>query len=255
MKIFAETLSQKGWAFLPFNNRGAHYVKKFRLLPEKTEEVMQGTWMEKIADAQFDIQAAVEYVQSLGFEDIVLIGESSGANKICVYNDKHPANPVKGYALVGGGDDTGLWSKMLGENFTSALESSKTMVARGRGGELTDTRVSHQLLSYQSLLDTIDPDGEYNVFPFLEASGQAALSTKPLFHCFAKITKPTLALYGSLDPFCVVPAEQAVAMLRDHFPKKELFTGVVSEGADHSFEGKEREEAEAILDWIINLKL
>lgn len=250
MNILAKLFSDSGWAFLPFNNRGAHYIKKFRRYPEKKEEVMLGTWMEKITESEWDIQAAVEFAQSRGYEDIILIGESSGANKICVYHAHQPQNPVKGYALVGGGDDTGIWYQMLGEEYVSALESGRHMIARGRGEELTETRVTHHTLSYQSLIDTIDPDGEYNVFPYLEASSPIELSTQPLFHAFSQLDKPTLALYGELDTFCVVKPHQAVEILREFSAHPQLLTGKVVPQADHSFEGKEHEEAQAILEWL-----
>lgn len=249
LDVFAQRLAQDGWSLLAFNNRGAHYLKKFKR-PEHGDEVILGTWLEKIADCQLDINAAIATAQAHGYTEIVLMGESSGANKICVYHEKQPTNPVLGYALVGGGDDTGLWYQMISGRLHEELNRAREMVAQERGEELRTATVQHMQLSYQSFLDTVDPDGDYNVFPFLEASGQATLSTKPLFHAFASLNKPTLLLYGGEDKYCIVPPAEAVKHLIQAHPTPALLSTKVVDGADHGFSGMESEEAESVASWL-----
>src|SRR5262245_22467603 len=83
----AQELNKKDVAFFPFNNRGAHYMKTFRVT-NSAEESRQtyGTSYELIRDCIQDIDGAVAFVQSQGYEELYLMGISTGANKICVYD-------------------------------------------------------------------------------------------------------------------------------------------------------------------------
>ncbi|MEK9179651.1 MAG: hypothetical protein AAB893_04255, partial [Patescibacteria group bacterium] len=86
MNCLAETLTDNGFSFFPFNNRGANLIKKLdRKLPDGTKErVLYGMTYEIIKDCVIDIDGAIEYLTSLGYNEIYLVGSSTGANKICV---------------------------------------------------------------------------------------------------------------------------------------------------------------------------
>jgi pimeloyl-ACP methyl ester carboxylesterase len=255
MLAFAQGLAQKNWAFFAFNNRGAHYIKKFRFEDDgEKKERFLGTALELIDECVLDIDGAIEYLMSQGFSEFVLIGESTGANKICVYNHHKPNNSCLGYALVAGGDDTGMWYEMLGkEKFWNSVHLAQKKIAEGKGEELIAREISHGIMTHQALLDTIDPDGSYNCFPFVEASGKAQLSKEPLFRFFAEITKPSLVLYGEKDLFCFVPPAQAISILKEHTVSPENFTWEVTPGADHSFSEHTQQEVTAITSWISKL--
>lgn len=255
MQAFATTLAAAGWGFLAFNNRGAHYVKKLQRHTDTTEEVYDrlGTAYERIADCVPDINAAVDFLREQGVTNIVLVGESSGANKICVYNHLFPHHDMRGCALVAGGDDTGWYYSQLGdERFWALLAEGKERVAAGAGEDLIVSLLP-QLLSYQSFVDTCDPDGDYNCFPFLEAAGTFALSTQPLFRFFHEITMPTLALYGELDEFSGVPPAQALDLLRKHSGAPHALTTQLISGADHSFHAHIAVEVDSIARWLTTL--
>jgi predicted alpha/beta hydrolase len=87
MDIFASALNKNDIAFFPFNNRGSNMVRKLkRDVNGIEEETKGGTAYELIKDCVKDIDGAIEYLKTHGFEEFYLIGESTGANKICVYN-------------------------------------------------------------------------------------------------------------------------------------------------------------------------
>jgi pimeloyl-ACP methyl ester carboxylesterase len=56
----------------------------------------------------------VRELRRRGYRDITLIGHSTGANKIAVYDHYKPRNSIKRYVLLGGGDDTGILYEHLG---------------------------------------------------------------------------------------------------------------------------------------------
>lgn len=252
MNALAGSLTKIGFSFFPFNNRGANLIKKLdRKLPDGTEErVLYGMTYELIKDCILDIDGAVEYLSSHGYEEIYLIGSSTGANKICVYNWYKPQNKIKGYILLSGGDDTGLYySQELGpKKYEKALVTCKKKIQEGKGMKL-----AMDFISYQSLYDTINPDGDYNTFPFYETLFHAKLSKKKLFQEFASIQKPTLVVYGEIDKYCYGKVPEIVELLKKKASKIENFTFHIIPDGDHSFEGKEKELVEVIAEWLCKI--
>lgn len=254
LQLFAQALARNNWAFLAFNNRGAHYLKKFSFGEgEDKQDRLYGTATEVIAETVPDIDAAVAWLESQGIEEIILLGESTGANKICVYHHYRPDNSVLGYILVGGGDDTGLWWQNLGENAKALYQEAQKRVAAADDSQyhLLTADLRYGVMTYRGLYDVMNPDGDYNTFPFAEQQGMGQhRSTRPLFTYFRQIDKPTLLLYGSEDPFTFGPPVQAVKTLQQVHPQPDLLTTQVVEGSDHSFHGTEEAEVSAVTSWL-----
>ncbi|MBI1961232.1 MAG: hypothetical protein HYS45_00850, partial [Parcubacteria group bacterium] len=98
-------LSRKGISLMLFNNRGAHYVKRLNVVKQgRTIKKRFGMAYEKIKDCIPDIDGAIGFLRKQGFRTFYLVGESTGANKICVYHYYKPRNKVSKYVLLGGGD-------------------------------------------------------------------------------------------------------------------------------------------------------
>ena len=79
---FAETYTQNGYAFLPFNNRGSGFIRDFR---KRNDWITIGNENELFADCVFDIDGAVNFAKQRGFSEIILQGHSLGCNKIVFY--------------------------------------------------------------------------------------------------------------------------------------------------------------------------
>lgn len=247
-----ERFAKAGVAFLAFDNRGSQFIRtvKRRVGRTETERRLAGMTYELIRDCVADIDGAARFLRTSGYRDLTILGHSTGANKICVYGSMKPRNPIARYVLVAGGDDVGIYRNDLGrKRFDTLLAKSRAMVRVGKGGELATPSASAFPISWRSLFDTIDPDGDYNVFPFREVVEGEPLSRKPLFRTFASLRKPTLVVYGSEDPYCFTSAWNAVSILQDHVHGKKNFDFYVIEGADHGFRGYEEELAGAILRW------
>lgn len=258
MNIMAEEFSQVGYSFFAFNNRGAHYIKKFSYLDDQGEkqDSFQGTSVEVIKETIYDLDTVIDWLLKKGITEMVLLGESTGANKICVYDHYRPNNPVLAYALVGGGDDTGLWYQMLGEEkYYHTLKEAQKQIQAGNGLQLWSTELNHQLMTWRALEDVLNPEGDYNCFPYLEYfNSDINLSkNKDLFSYFKGLAKPTLVLYGAEDIFTSKPPREAVKILKKIHPQPELLTCQVVPEAEHSFKGHESLEAQAVSDWLKKL--
>jgi pimeloyl-ACP methyl ester carboxylesterase len=258
-KIIAEKLNKKDISYFPFNNRGAGFIQKFRnIVDGKKVRRNYGMTYELIKDCVIDIDAAIEFLKTKGYRTFYLIGSSTGANKVVVYDKYKKNNDISKYILLAGGDDTGIYFEMMGKNkFEKALKISQEKINQGKGMQLAPkTLVGEMIISYQSLYDTINPEGDYNIFPYFfstDRSRPVPTSNihiqKELFREFKQINKPTLVIYGENDEYCF-GAQQAVDILRIEAQGKNNFTFKIIPEADHGFTDKEKELAQIIAEWL-----
>lgn len=256
INALAEAHDKQGIAFLAFNNRGAHSNKQLKIaddtLPEEDRSYQGGSHYELIADCVKDIDGAVRFLKEKGFTELYLAGHSTGANKICVYDAAVEQTPFKKYVFAGPGDDTGLFFRDLGaKRYWEALKLA------GKYLKKEPMRVMPKYsgmypFSAQSAWDILNPDGNYNTFPYYEATAER-LGEKPLFKEYRAIENPTLVIIGEQDEYAA-PAGPKVAL--DIFMKHtsnamlKHHDFVLVHDADHSFHDQEAEFAEQVAEWL-----
>ncbi|HEV8660705.1 MAG TPA: alpha/beta hydrolase [Thermoanaerobaculia bacterium] len=241
--ILAASFAENRIAYFPFNNRGAHLVRRLR---GRKKSIGGGMAWERIRDCVQDIDGAIRLLRSRGYRELYLIGHSTGANKIAVYDHYRRRNPIRRYILLGGGDDTGLMYDQLGaRRFRSVLERARE---RRTSDEFVDSSISKLPMSWRSLYDTINPDGDYNVFPYLEIMRGVRLSKRGRFRHVRGIRKPALVVYGDRDEWCYGDVPRCVEILADAAGPN--FEFAVLEDCDHGFNGHEEELAELITRWL-----
>ena len=239
--LLASIFIAHGIAFFPFNNRGAGVVRR-------ADDDLGGSAFERVRDCVADIDGAIRELWRRGYRDITLAGHSTGANKIAVYDHYKPRNRAKRYVLLAGGDDTGLfYAAAGGRRFHALLTKAKAMIKSRRGDEIAPRIPGQTLLSWRALYDVAKPDGDYNVFPFLEAITGTKLSRRP-FRYLRAIRKPSLYIYGDRDEYCFDDVPRCVAILAQHVSDRAEV--VVMRDADHGFSGRENELGELIANWI-----
>jgi len=244
-----KALDKKSISFLLFNNRGAHLIKKLDVTKKgKKERKCFGMAYEKIKDCIKDIDGAINYLEKLGYKEFYLIGESTGANKICAYHYHKPKNKVSKYILLSGGDDTGIYYDILGEKkFFKLLKESKEKINKKRGEEIIKELLPDNIFSYIGFYDIANPDGDYNCFPFLEVIKSIKLSKKQLFRHFKSINKPTLVVYGGEDKYAWGNVPRIVEILKEQKPE---FGYKIIKKADHGFSEHQRELSRIISNWL-----
>lgn len=250
----AAAFTATGTAFLGLQNRGGGMLQGIRYFDEAGDKQkrLQGTSHELIAECVHDIDGAIAYARAAGYTELYLAGHSTGANKVALYSYlKPPAdNPLAGYVLYGGGDDTGLFYEDLGpDRFHAALTEARRQIAAGHGADLApfDTMGDH--FSWQSIADILDPDGHYNTFPYHEAQNHR-LGTKPVFREYRSIAKPTLVVYGAQDEYCRPDVPTITRLLKRECPDPANFTFATIPDADHGCYQHEPELAGTIASWV-----
>ena len=104
--------------------------------------------------------------------------------------------------------------------------------------------------SYQSVFDTLNPDGDYNIFPYYESLNNLRISTKELFREFKSINKPTQVLYGESDEYCYGRVREIVEKLKTITPHPDKLTFDILPECDHGFYGKEEVLVKTIAEWL-----
>ena len=239
----ATAFTSAGIAWFPFNNRGAHVVRRIG-------GGFAGAAFEKIRDCVQDIDGVVRALRTRGYSDLTLVGHSTGANKVAVYDSLKPRNRVQRYVLLAGGDDTGLLYERLGpRRFAAALTKAREMIRTKRGDDFVPRALSDLPMSWRAFYDMANPNGDYNVFPFLEVLRDVRLSRKPRFRHVRGIRKPAFYLYGENDEYCFGDVPRCVAILSEVVgPRAEL---AIMRGADHGFSGMEAELGLILAEWIV----
>jgi pimeloyl-ACP methyl ester carboxylesterase len=245
----AKSLNKKGISLLMFNNRGAHYIKKLHVTKNGEEESKYfGMAYEKIKECIEDIDGAVAFLKTKEYKTFYLIGESTGANKICVYHFYKPTNEISKYILVSGGDDTGIYYDYLGKKkFYKLLREAEEKIKKHEGEDLIKELLPDEFFSYQAFYDTCNPDGDYNVFPYVEEIKKIKLSTKPLFRHAQSIGKPTLVIYGEKDQYALGGGRKSAEILKKYCPN---FTYENIKDADHALTFHQKEYAKIVTDWL-----
>jgi pimeloyl-ACP methyl ester carboxylesterase len=240
-RLAAEFLDS-GIAWFPFNNRGATLMKHLDGRPRG------GMAYERIRECVFDVDGAIRELWRRGYRDLTLIGHSTGANKVAVYDHYKPRNRVKRYVLLAGGDDTGMIYDQLGpRRHAAALAKAKTL---RNSDALVPPSISRAVMSWRAWYDMANPDGDYNVFPFLEVLRGVKLSRRATFRHVRNIRKPTLILYGDRDQYLYGDVSRCVGILADAIGPKPNIELAIMEDADHGFGGREQELARIIIDWL-----
>lgn len=248
-RVLADALNKVGVSFFRFNNRGAHIIKKLEVTKKgKTDKKYFGCAFEKIKEAVIDIEGAIGYLKSLGYKEFYLIGSSTGANKACIFNYYKPKNEIKKFILTSAGDDTGIYYSILGkEKFNRLLKEAKQKIAKRQGEEFVKELLPEEIFSYKAFFDTCNPDGDYNVFPYYEVLNNTKLSKKPHFRHFKSIKRPTLVVYGEIDEYAYGKVPEIVEILKGQKPE---FDYKIIKGANHGFDGYEKELASILSTWL-----
>jgi hypothetical protein len=250
--IFGKTLTDNNISYFTFTNTGGHLIQNFdKIINGEKDRVVAGVAYELIKDCIYDIDGAINFVKSRGYKHIYLIGASTGANKICVYDFYKEKNIVEKYVLESGGDDSGLYYHSVGDKkFRSTLQICVKKVNEGKGRNLVPKYLSDVPISYQSLYDQINPNGDYNIFPFYWLLNGVEIIKKVPWREIKKVVKPTLVIYGDKDEYCYGKVQDCVKLIKNAVIGKEDFCFEIIPDADHSYFGKRKELVDKVIKFL-----
>ena len=240
-----EAVVGSGHGFLTANTRGRDYLADFIFeKPDGTKEYRQiGAIHEVFGDCVEDIAAWIAYLRSRGIDRVILQGHSHGALKVTYYLYSEADPGVVGLILLSPSDDFGCQRERLGEKFDEALRVARSMVGKGRSGDLMPAQYFHYPVSAATYLDVFDENTKVRMFDLSRADGQG-------FPELESIRVPVLTLVGSVDEAFLGTPEEYLALVKAALVNCPGFVGEVIRGAPHNYLDFEKELALLIEKWL-----
>jgi alpha-beta hydrolase superfamily lysophospholipase len=246
MSLWAQTCEQKGFGFAAFNNRGHDIVAGLRKLDTRKKtgyrHATYGAGLERFSDCVLDIDAAISFLMSQGFAQVVLIGHSTGANKVCYYAATKKDPRVVGVVLAGPMSDR--YSRNTDKvHYRKNMAFMQKLVKQRKGDEILGGRHFFPMTP-KRWLSLLAPGSKEDVFNYGDK--------KNVLSAFAKIRKPLLIVLSELDETADRPIEE-IKQAFDTHTKSPSYKSVIIPGATHSYTGKEKEFVREVVSWSSSL--
>lgn len=229
-----------------FNNRGHDKVAQIKVQdpesPKGTRSELIGAAHEVFTDSKYDIQAAIDFVQGQGVNEITLAGHSTGCQKSVYYlaqgnNQKNVSGlillcPLSDYAAAKNQDKDGLLAK--------ATDVAKELVASGRGSEILPSGVWPYCDDAQRFLSLFTQDSEEEIFMYAQPDKE------PL--TLKKVDIPMLIVFAEKDEYADRDTREIQAWFESQIASESQYS--IIQDSLHSFYRKEQEVSSVIKDWL-----
>jgi len=219
-KAFLETAPPLGLSILSYNNRGAD----------------RGTVDEKFQTCLPDLDAAAEFARRQGYRKIILVGHSTGCQKVVFWQAKRKHPAVAGIVLLAPADDYAMMQKDFGRRLEKKVAWARKKIAEGKGDSLIS--VAYEQFTATRFLSVADPrHAEASVFRYAGPLTQ-----------FKRVKCPILAVFGEEEEFAAIPPAEMLDVLRKKTASRDFDDWLIP-GTGHSFKECETELAISVCEW------
>jgi len=230
--------------FVAFNNRGFGLIsgcqKKDRSSASGLTYIPAGAGQEIFEDSILDIDANITFLEKHGYKRIVLLGRSTGANKVCFYAGTTKDIRVSGVILASPVSDRLEKPK---DEVVTTLKKMKKRIADGKGDELL-TGYSFFPMTAKRYVSLYEKGSNEDVFDYGDED--------PKMTIYSKIHKPLLVIFGEQDEHIDRPVKDIVHIF-DTKTTSPYYQSSIVKNALHGFDGMEETFAQIVGDWIITI--
>ncbi len=242
-EVIASALNGNGWGFAIFNNRGHDLIAGIRKYdgtpPNGYTYYPGGAGSEVFEECVFDVNAGIDFLVKKGFSEIILVGHSTGANKVCYYAATQKNPHVVGVVLSGAMSDR-LGHPESDKQIETHIHELKQKIKEGKGDEL--------LFGYhffpitpKRYLSLFESGSHEDTFDYGDLN--------PKMTSFSSIQLPLLVLLGGADEYADRPVEDITKVFDAHVTSPH-YKSIIIPNALHKFHGKEPEVAESLVEFI-----
>ncbi len=241
---FADMCKDKGFGFASFNNRGFCLIsgiqKKDPTALTGIGHIPGGAGQEIFEDCVLDIDGGVTFLVQQGYSKIVLVGRSTGANKACFYAGTVDDPRVIGVVLNSAVSDR---LEKTPEEIAKTLPLMKKKIEEGKEHELL-VGYSFFPMTPKRYISLYEKGTKEDVFDYGDE--------KPKMTVYSQIKKPLFVVMGENDEHIDRPVKDIMKVFEGKTTSKN-YKSMIVPGAIHGFEGKERELATYIGEWITTI--
>lgn len=260
VKELSAQCTKNNIAYFKFNTRGHDIANR----DAGRKKNLQGSGFERFEDCVSDIRAMIKEARRLGYQNIILAGHSTGANKALYYLFKTKDPAVKGLLLLGPVNDIAAGRKKFGAPGLARGIALAERIAEKNAENLMPQQ--YGIFTARRFLSMFQPGGAEDAFPYLDRRAK--------WKELRDIRIPVAVIFGSRDEYLDPvrspsrlrrdgsrprrltsngvdrPAQKIIDLFRAHAPLAKSFSGIIINGADHGFKSKEKELTQAIIRWI-----
>lgn len=136
-----EDFNYYGYDFMISNNRGSEqFFRLHRKYRGVTETIKAGNIYENFDDSIYDVSAAVNYAKDMGYDDIILVGQSLGTLKVQYYCEQ--IGDISKLILLSPVDMVSRFRSRVKEKYDELIEKSKELVLNGAPYEMVTSEFS-----------------------------------------------------------------------------------------------------------------
>lgn len=234
LRVVGEELEKKGISFVYVHNRGAFH----RLDTSNNKPI--GTTYELFDDCLLDIQSYIDWAKKQGYKQIILGGHSYGANKVIYYLSQAKNKDICKYILISPTDIGNLKDhekESAAQLMPIALEYKKA----GKLDELLPIPFdNYNLYTASAFLDFVNNKHSRNL-PIYSNEGD--------WRQLKRIKQIGLFVMGEKDGYAFGDATTHLQTINENSKNKNNLVKVI-ENCGHTFKGKEKELANAILGFV-----
>lgn len=232
-------------SFSPFNNRGnGHISTFFQRSKDKINYPIIGNAFEKFEDCIIDIKAHIDYLESVGYKKIHIMGHSLGAPKVAYYLAKAQDERVSSVIFLAPADMLGLAKNDLKE-YNKLIKLAENMFNNGKGNMLMEEFYDESYpLSSNTFLNLFSENSQTKIFNFHKENDD--------YKILNKIKIPMLTITGDNDYILLKSAEETMKCITDNYKHEVKCETKIIPKANHIFTDCEEVLAKTLVDWINN---
>ena len=236
--VWGKLFASKNIGFIYENTRG-HSIENDIVMKDGSYKRC-GCMYEIFEDSIYDIDLAIKVAKERGYKRIILLGHSYGCNKVIYYYYKKHPN-VLGLVLASAPDMIG--SHILAEpNYKELLKEAKENIDNNEPTKLLHRMFENYMyISSATYYDWFNENSNLDNLPVVRNNNK--------WNQFASIDVPTLTFSGTNEEDYYLHLD----LLKEKAINCSDFRYKYIEGANHHYNGKEKEVGEFILEWIIKI--
>lgn len=247
-KVISENSNKNGIDYFCFNNRGselARYIKKD--INGKEEKIIAGTSYEDVLEGYEDILGAIIKLKELGYENIYLQGHSLGCTKIVyTYNELvdeeeyDVLSNIKGVILLSLIDIPKAIKVYLGDKFSEYVSLAEEKEQEYKSYELMPKDAFINPISAKTFLRYVRDNKDIDFAGYGKDNELEKLNN---------IKVPLMMRWGNQNEMILQNADELVNIVTNIIENKNKDIDYI-DGANHQYNGKEKELAEQIIEFI-----
>lgn len=248
--VLGEKLARAGFGFIYGHNRGYCHMNDISTKPERSDTngfnaARLGAMYELFEDCPKDISAWITKAKELGYKKIILLGHSLGCNKVIYYVHNYADSDIVGIILASPPDMVGLVElEKYQPNHTQLLKEARALIADGKPRQLLsgDLWGGEYILSAQTYVSLFEEGGPADNLP---------VNRNPeVFDQLATIKQPILGTMGEHDDIEIRNLHEDIGLIKSKATGCEDFEVRFISGANHDYQNREDEFADAVVDWL-----